>query len=150
MLSTLKDVRISGFSAKLQSVELYLQERDKNSFTKRKTGECFEWKANGSCSRRESRSFLHSPDSGNREITREEVENARGSGLNPAVGSRELRRKGKEPASSSVPKVKAQTDVKSSTSLEANPGCNFETKKSKFVYLEIQIQKSLFYGKLGK
>ena len=47
-------------------------------------------------------------------ITREKVENVRGSGLNPAV---ERVRRGKEQASSSVPKVKAQTDVKSSTSL---------------------------------
>ena len=54
-------------------------------------------------------------------MTREEVENARRCGLKPAVGNREHRRKGKEQASSSVPKVKAQTDVKSSTSLEANP-----------------------------
>ena len=65
--------------------------------------------------------FLHSPDKGNREMSREEVENARGSGLKPAVGNREHGGKDKEQASSSVPNVKAQTDVKSSTSLEANP-----------------------------
>ena len=32
----------------------------------RKTGECFQWKANGSCSRGESCSFLHKPALGNR------------------------------------------------------------------------------------
>ena len=92
-----------------------------NSFTKRKTGECFQWKANGSFSKGDSCSFLHSHASGNRETTAEEVGNARGSGLNPAVKNDEQRRKGKEQASSSVPTGKGQTDVKSSTSPEASP-----------------------------
>ena len=71
-------------------------------FTKRKTGECFQWKANGSCSKGESCSFLHTSPSGNRETTAEKVGNARVSGLKPAVNN-EQRRKGKEQASSSVP-----------------------------------------------
>ena len=33
--------------ARLQSVWLQLKDRDKNVLTKRKTGECFQWKANG-------------------------------------------------------------------------------------------------------
>ena len=49
---------------------------------------------------------------------REKVENARGSGLKPA---NERVRKGNEQTSSSVPKVRARTDVTSSTSLEASP-----------------------------
>ena len=59
--------------------------KGQNRFTKRKTGECFQWKANGSCSRGESCSFLHTLASGNREITLEEVVNTRGSGLKPVV-----------------------------------------------------------------
>ena len=94
--------------------------KGQNSFTKRKTGEFFQWKANGSCSKRESCSFLHSRASGNRETTAEEVMNARVSGLKPVVNN-EQRRKGKGQASSSVPTGKGQTDVKSSTSLEASP-----------------------------
>ena len=51
--------------------------------------------------------------------------NARESGLKPAVKN-EPRRKGTEQASSSVPTGKAQTDVKSSTSLEASPATGTE------------------------
>ena len=58
--------------------------KGQNPFTKRKTGECFQFKANGSCSRGGSCSFLHMPASGNREIERKKVENARGSSLKPA------------------------------------------------------------------
>ena len=46
-----------------------------NSFTKRKTGECFQWKANGSCSKGDSCSFLHSHASGNRETSAEGAKN---------------------------------------------------------------------------
>ena len=97
--------------------------KEQNSFTKRKTRECYQWKPNGSCSRGASCSFLHTLASGNREITREEVVNARRSGLKPAA---ERVRNGKEQTSSSVPKVKAHTDVKSSTSLEASPATKAE------------------------
>ena len=38
--------------------------KGQNSFTKRKTGECFQWKANGCCSKGDSCSFLHSRASG--------------------------------------------------------------------------------------
>ena len=34
--------------------------KGQHSFTKRKTVECFQWKANGSCSKGDSCSFLHS------------------------------------------------------------------------------------------
>ena len=74
------------------------QGKGQNSFTKRKTGECFQWKANGSFSKRESYSCPHTRALGNRETTAEEVENARVSGLKPAVND-EQRRKGKEQAS---------------------------------------------------
>ena len=94
--------------------------KGQNSFTKKKTGECFQWKANGPCSTGDSCSFLHTRASGNRETTAEEVGNARGSGLKPAVNN-EPRRKGKDQASSSVPTERGQTDVKSSKSLEASP-----------------------------
>ena len=65
-----------------------------NSFTKRKTGECFQWKAYGSCSKGDSSSFLHSRASGNRETSAEEVKNTGVSNLKPAVNN-EQRRKGK-------------------------------------------------------
>ena len=58
-----------------------------NSLTKRKTGECFQWKAHGSCSKGDSCSFLHTRASGNRETTAEEVVNARVSGLKPCVNN---------------------------------------------------------------
>ena len=98
------------------------KEREQNSFTKRKTGECFQWKANGCCSRGESKSFsaygcLGKP----RDYAGRSVGNARGSGLKPAVGNREHGRKDTEQASSSVPKVRTQTDVKGSKSLAASP-----------------------------
>ena len=86
--------------------------KGQNPFTKRKTGDCYQWKGNGSCSKGESSSFLHKPASGNREVK------WRGSGLKPA---NDRVRKGNEQTSSSVPEVRAQTDVTSSTSLEASP-----------------------------
>ena len=98
--------------------------KGQHPFTKRKTGECFQWKSRGSCSTRESCSVLHTLASGNRETKREKVENARGSGLKPAI---ERVSKGKEQASSSARNVKAQTDVKSSTRLEASPATRAET-----------------------
>ena len=51
--------------------------KGQNSFTKRKTRECFQWNAYGSCSRGESFSFLHMPATGSRETTYKEVENTR-------------------------------------------------------------------------
>ena len=53
--------------------------KGQNPSAKRKTGECDQWKATGSCSKRESCSFLHEPASGNRDI---KVESARGMALN--------------------------------------------------------------------
>ena len=93
--------------------------KNQNSFTKRKTGECFQWKANGSCSKGEFCSFLHTQASRNRETTEEEVVNARVSDFKPAVNNQQ-RRKGEEQAYSFVPTGEGQTDVKSSTSLEVS------------------------------
>ena len=70
-----------------------------NSYTERTTI--------GSCSRWDACSFLHTHATGDRETLRKEVGDARRSRL--------------EQASSSMPKVKEQTDVKSSNSLEASP-----------------------------
>ena len=81
--------------------------KGQNSYVERKTGECFQRKTIGSCSRRDTRSFLHTHATGDRETMREEVGDARRSRL--------------EQASSSVPKVKEQTDVKSSNSPKASP-----------------------------
>ena len=94
--------------------------KGQNSFIKRKTGECFQWKADGSCSKGDSCSFLHSYDSGNRETSADGAKNTGVSSLKSAVDN-ERRRKGKGQASSSVPKVKEQTDVKSSNSPETSP-----------------------------
>ena len=52
--------------------------KGQNPSTNRKTGECHQWKAVGSCSKGESCSFLHKPASVSREV---KGENARGSGL---------------------------------------------------------------------
>ena len=83
--------------------------KGQNSFTKRKAGECFQWKANGSCSKVDSCSFLHSHGLGNRKS------------IQP-----DRRRKGREQASSSVPTGKGQTDDKRSKSLEARPATTAE------------------------
>ena len=58
--------------------------------------------------KRDSRSFLHSNASGNRETSAEGAKNTGVSGLKPAVDN-ERRRKGKGQASSSVPTGKGQT-----------------------------------------
>ena len=80
-----------------------IEGKGQNPSTKRKTGECFQWKAIGSCSKGESRSFRHKPASGNWEV---KVESARGSGL--------------KPANERVKESNEQT-MKSSTSLEDRP-----------------------------
>ena len=82
------------------------------SCTVRKTGECFQRKTIGSCSKRDICSFLHTHATGDRETMREEVGDAEKSRL--------------EQASSSVPNVKEQTDVKSSNSPEASPATRAE------------------------
>ena len=94
--------------------------KGQNSFTTRKTGECFQWKANGSCSKGDSCSFPHSHASGNRETSAEGAKNTGASSLKPAVDN-ERRRKGKEQASSSVPTGNGKTDDKRSKSLDARP-----------------------------
>ena len=61
--------------------------KGENSFTKRKTGECFQWKANGSCSKGDSCSSQHSHASRNRETSAEGTKNTGVSGLKPAVNN---------------------------------------------------------------
>ena len=78
-----------------------------NSFTERKIGECFQRKTIGFCSRRDTCSFLHTHATGHREIMWKEVGDARRSHL--------------AKASSSVPEVKEQSDVRSSNRLKASP-----------------------------
>ena len=78
-----------------------------HSYTDRKTGECFQRKTIGCCSRRDNCSFLHTHATGRRETMWQEVGDAKRSHL--------------EQVSSSVPKVKEPTDVKNSYSLKASP-----------------------------
>ena len=85
--------------------------KGQNSFTKRKTEECFMWKANGSCSKGDSCSFLHSHASGIWEILAEGAKNTGVSSLKPAVDC-ERRRRGKGQPSSSAPTGKGRTDDK--------------------------------------
>ena len=55
--------------------------KGQNSFTKPTTGECFQWKANGSCSKGDCCSFSHSHAWGNRETSAEEVKDTGASSL---------------------------------------------------------------------
>ena len=109
-----------GIQSEIAERAAVTEGKGQHFFTKRKTGECFQWKANGSCSKGESCSFLHSRASGNRETSAEGAKNTGVSSLKPAVDN-ERRRKGKEQASFSVPTGKGQTDDKRSKSLEARP-----------------------------
>ena len=95
--------------------------KGRNSFTKRRTGECFQWKASGSCSKGDSCSFLHSHAYGNRETSAEGARNTE--------VDNERRRKGKGQASSSVSTGKGRADDKRSKSLEARPAT-----RSKFLF----------------
>ena len=61
--------------------------KGQKSFTKRKTGECFQWKANGSCSKGDSCSFPHSHASGSRETSAEGAKNTGVSSLKPLITS---------------------------------------------------------------
>ena len=78
--------------------------KGQHSFTKRKTGECFQWKRNVSCSKK--RSVCACRGQQKMGCTGE-------SRLRHATGNRELKKK-IEQASCSVPKVTEQTDVQSS------------------------------------
>ena len=97
-----------------------LKERDKIPSPSGRQESAFSGRKMGLVQRGTLAVFYIRVPGGNRETTAEEVVNARVSGLKPAVNN-ERRRKGKEQASSSVPTGKGQTDVKSSTSLEASP-----------------------------
>ena len=115
----LKEEKKSGFRVRFTERVAVTEGKGQNSFTDRTAGECFQWKANGSCSKGDSCSFLHSQASGNREISAEGAKNTGVSSLKPAVDN-ERRRKGKGQASSYVPMGKGQTDERSK-SLEARP-----------------------------
>ena len=55
------------WSTKLPSVEPWQDKRAKNSYTERKTEECFQRKTIGSCSTRDACGFLHTHATGDRE-----------------------------------------------------------------------------------
>ena len=112
------DLRIISFAL---NYRVWSRDKRKKAifYTERKTGECFQRKTIGYCSRRDTCSFQHTHATGDRETTREEVEDAR--------------RSRPEQASSSVPKVKEQTDVKSSNSLEASPATKVKNPLSMVV-----------------
>ena len=95
--------------------------KGQNSFTKRKTGECFQWKTDGSCSEGQSGSFLHALAAGNREPAQEKVWSTGGSRQKHATGNGVLGRKTQEQASSSAPKVTEHTDVQCSNGRGASP-----------------------------
>ena len=90
-----------------------------NSITKRKTRECFQWKTNGSCSKEDSCSFLHTHAAGNHEPVQERVVSA--VNLASSIPWETVSKKKREQASPSVPKVTEQTDVRSSGCREARP-----------------------------
>ena len=82
--------------------------RANNSYTERKTEECFQQKTIGSCSRRDACSFLHTHATGDRE------DNVEWSGDTQEILIRKQ-------ASSSVPKVKDTDWRKGLNSLKASP-----------------------------
>ena len=135
-LNKLKEVKISGFRAKITERVAVTKGKGQNSFTKRKTGECFQWKANGSCSKGDSCSFLHSHAFGKRETSAEWAKNTGVSSLKPAVDN-ERRRKGKGQVSSSVPTGKGRTDDKRSKIPEARPAMR---EKKILVYREQDVE----------
>ena len=60
-------VRLLIWFTKLQSMEPWQKGKEQHSFTERKTGECFQRKTIGSCSRRDTCSILHTHATGDRE-----------------------------------------------------------------------------------
>ena len=92
------------------------KEKGQNSFTKGKTRECFQWKANGSCSKGDSCSFIRMPRETERHQPKERRTQEYLASDQPLINER--KRKGKEQASSSVPTGQGQTDDKRSKSLE--------------------------------
>ena len=115
ILSKLKGARISGFRARLHCVEPWLKERDKILLPNGRQDNALSGKQLGLALKGKSCSFLHKPASGNREV---KVESARGSCFKPA---NERVKEGNEQTPFCVPKVRARTDVKSSTNVEARP-----------------------------
>ena len=70
--------------------------KGQTSFTGRKTGECFQWKTNGSCSKGESGSFLHEPAVAKPLHTREKMGNTGRSRLKPAAGNARMEERMKD------------------------------------------------------
>ena len=66
-------------------------EKGQKSFARRKTGECFQWETNGSCSKGESCSFLHEPAVGKPLHIQEKVGNTGRSRLKPAASTQRER-----------------------------------------------------------
>ena len=137
---------IQDFDFRWEQALLLRSDPPSDKVVKRKTGECFQWKANGSCSKGDSCSFLHSHASENRETSAEEVKNTGVSGLKPAVDN-ERRRKGKGQASSSVPTGKRQTDDRRPKSLKASPGTK---AKKKSLSVEDKMNKIVVVKSLPK
>ena len=107
--------------------------KGQNPSTKRKTGERFQWKANGLALEEDLAVFnMRIPQETERHQRKER--RTQEYLASKAAVNNEQRRKGEGEASSSVPTGKGHTDVKSSTSLEASPAtgakipCLWESK----------------------
>ena len=59
-------------------------QKEKNAYVERKVAECFQWKANGQCSRGDSCSFSHEPAFGNQH----EAQRRKGQQSSPAPNSK--------------------------------------------------------------
>ena len=59
-------------------------QKGKKAYVERKVGECYQWKANGQCSKGDTCSFRHDPASGNRC----EAQRAKGQSSSPAPNSK--------------------------------------------------------------
>ena len=103
---------IAEFPSLKFTQRLVTKGKEQNSFAERKTGECFQWKTNVFVQIETFAIFYYTHATGRRETMRKEVGDARRSRL--------------EQVPSSVPKVKEQTDVKSSNSLKASPATGAE------------------------
>ena len=94
--------------------------KEEKSFVERKAGECFQWKANGSCSKGGSCSFRHNTASVNRCKSASDG-NASSSHRPTASGNRCGDGRSKEQLSSLAPKSKAKSDVQTSNSRRESP-----------------------------
>ena len=103
MLNKLIEEKIQGPERDYRACDSKLKERGKIPPPSWKTRECFQWKANGSCSKETLCSFLRSHASGNRETA---AEGAKNTGVSYPASNQPLitseGEKGEEQASSSV------------------------------------------------